>query len=86
MKWQLHMNKKWLSITEKWPNGMPVKDKCEVLHLQQTNAIWYGLWFLVSFFGVGTWYAKNIAKREQLTKLLAFSGVISMIGLLLMTW
>jgi hypothetical protein len=54
--------------------------------VQQSNALWYGLWFLVSFFGVGTWYAKNVAKRQQLTKLFAFCGVISMIGLLLTTW
>ena len=54
--------------------------------MQESSGLWYGLWFLVSFFGVGTWYAKNIAKRQQLTKLFALSGVISMIGVLLTAW
>jgi hypothetical protein len=44
--------------------------------------LWYGLLFVVSICGVATWYLRNFTTRVDLTKLIAFSGIISMISLL----
>ena len=44
--------------------------------------LWYGLLFVVSICGVATWYLRNFTTRVELTKLIAFSGIISMISLL----
>ncbi len=44
--------------------------------------LWYGLLFVVSICGVATWYLRNFTTKVELTKLIAFSGIISMISLL----
>jgi hypothetical protein len=44
--------------------------------------LWYGLLFVVSICGVGTWYLRNFTTKDELTKLVAFSGIIAMISLL----
>lgn len=45
-------------------------------------ATWYGLWFMVMFFGVTTWYLRNFSERVEATRLSALLGVVSMITLL----
>jgi hypothetical protein len=44
--------------------------------------LWYGLLFVVSICGVTTWYLRNFTTKVELTKLVAFSGIVSMISLL----
>jgi hypothetical protein len=44
--------------------------------------LWYGLMFIVSICGVSTWYLRNFTTKDELTKLVAFSGIIAMISLL----
>ncbi|MEJ6563660.1 MAG: hypothetical protein QNL85_08170 [Euryarchaeota archaeon] len=45
-------------------------------------ATWYGLWFMVMFFGVTTWYLRNFSERVEATRLSALLGVVSMVTLL----
>ena len=47
---------------------------------------WYVLLFLVSLFGIGTWYIRNFTERVDLLRLFAFSGSICMICLLIWTY
>ena len=47
--------------------------------------LWYGLLFVVSICGVATWYLRNFTTKDELTKLVAFSGIIAMISLLVWT-
>ncbi|MCS5533382.1 MAG: hypothetical protein NZ736_03900 [Candidatus Poseidoniaceae archaeon] len=44
--------------------------------------LWYGLLFIVSICGVTTWYLRNFTSKDELTKLVAFTGIIAMISLL----
>ena len=48
--------------------------------------MWYVLLALVSFFGVSTWWLHNFSDREELKRVSAFSGVISMAALLYLTF
>jgi len=48
-------------------------------------APWYGLWVLVMFFGVATWFLRNFTERVEATRLSALLGVVSMTTLLLWT-
>lgn len=48
--------------------------------------LWYALWFVISFCGIATWYLRNFTQREQLTKLIALLGVVSMLSMLFWTF
>ena len=52
----------------------------------QYPALWYGLWMVISFCGVMTWYLRNFTQRIQLTKFIALIGVASMISMVLWTF
>jgi len=52
----------------------------------ERGAAWYLLLFLVSFFGIGTWYIRNFTERVNLLRIFAYSGSIAMIGLLILTF
>lgn len=47
--------------------------------------LWYALWVIISFCGVITWYLRNFTQRVELTKFVAFTGVIAMTTMLLWT-
>ncbi len=49
-------------------------------------SLWYALWVVISVCGVLTWYLRNFTQRVELTKLVAFTGVIAMLAMLLWTW
>ncbi|MDE0857903.1 MAG: hypothetical protein OSA38_04980 [Candidatus Poseidoniaceae archaeon] len=48
-------------------------------------ATWYGLWVMVMFFGVTTWFLRNFSERIEATRLSALLGVVSMVTLLMWT-
>ncbi|MFL2949695.1 MAG: hypothetical protein ACJZ40_04845 [Candidatus Poseidoniaceae archaeon] len=48
-------------------------------------APWYGLWVMVMFFGVLTWFLRNFTERVEATRLSALLGVVSMSTLLVWT-
>ena len=48
-------------------------------------ALWYFLLFLVSFFGVISWYLNNYTEKVELLRLTSISGIISMLSLLFWT-
>jgi hypothetical protein len=52
----------------------------------QYPALWYALWFVISFCGVMTWYLRNFTQRVQLTKLIALTGVVAMVSMVLWTF
>ena len=52
----------------------------------QYPALWYGLWLIISFCGVFTWYLRNFTQRIQLTKFIALVGVVSMVSMVLWTF
>ena len=54
--------------------------------MAQDNLIWYFLWVAVAFFGMLTWYLDKFSKREELVRISALSGVVSMLSLVLWTW
>ena len=41
---------------------------------------WYGLWFIVAFFGVATWYLRNFTERIQATKVCALLGTATTVS------
>lgn len=47
---------------------------------------WYGLWLVVSFCGVAAWYLRHFTQRVQTLRLVALTGVASMLTLVLWTW
>lgn len=47
--------------------------------------LWYALWVIISVCGVMTWYLRNFTQRVELTKFVAFTGVIAMTTMLLWT-
>lgn len=49
-------------------------------------SLWYALWVVISVCGVLTWYLRNFTQRVELTKLVAYTGVIAMLAMLLWTW
>ena len=66
-----------------------LKDKHDTAAVQPTSmasypAPWYGLWVMVMFFGVSTWFLRNFTERVEATRLSALLGVVSMLTLL--TW
>ena len=52
----------------------------------QYPVLWYALWFVISFCGVMTWYLRNFTQRVQLTKLIALTGVVAMVSMVLWTF
>ena len=52
----------------------------------QENPIWYFLWVAVAFFGVLTWYLDKFSNSEELVRISALSGIVSMLSLVLWTW
>ena len=52
----------------------------------QENPICYFLWVAVAFFGVLTWYLDKFSHREELVRISALSGIVSMLSLVLWTW
>ena len=52
----------------------------------QENPIWYFLWVAVAFFGVLTWYLDKFSHRDELVRISALSGIVSMLSLVLWTW
>lgn len=57
-------------------------EHCLEMYMATYPPLWYGLLFIVSICGVATWYLRNFTTKEELTKLVAFSGIIAMISLL----
>tara|TARA_B100000405_G_scaffold54077_1_gene36304 strand:- start:4571 stop:4750 length:180 start_codon:yes stop_codon:yes gene_type:complete len=47
---------------------------------------WYVLLCLVSIFGVSTWFLDKFSEKENLKKITAICGVISMISLVYITF
>ena len=47
---------------------------------------WWLLLSICSILGVGTWYLHNFTQRDELMRVLAFSGIACMISLLAWTW
>ena len=52
----------------------------------QENPIWYFLWVAVAFFGMLTWYLDKFSKRQELVRISALIGVVSMLSLVIWTW
>ncbi|MDP6869759.1 MAG: hypothetical protein QGI21_03180 [Candidatus Poseidoniaceae archaeon] len=54
--------------------------------MSELPVMWYLLMALVAIFGVSTWWLHNFSEHENLKKISAYSGIISMISLLYLTW
>ncbi|MGB1364861.1 MAG: hypothetical protein ACPH9F_01985 [Candidatus Poseidoniaceae archaeon] len=54
--------------------------------MAQDNPVWYVLWVAVAFFGMLTWYLDKFSKRQELVRISALSGVVSMLSLVIWTW
>ena len=54
--------------------------------MSELPVMWFGLLALVSIFGVATWYLDNFTERNELKKVTAICGVISMLSLLYLTF
>ncbi len=49
-------------------------------------AVWYLLWVVISVCGVGTWYLRNFTQRVETTRMVAFTGVTTMLVMVLWTF
>tara|TARA_B100001778_G_scaffold190455_1_gene156915 strand:- start:1866 stop:2048 length:183 start_codon:yes stop_codon:yes gene_type:complete len=47
---------------------------------------WYALLSLVAIFGVATWFLDNFSQKDNLKRITAICGAISMISLLYITF
>ena len=47
---------------------------------------WYALLSLVAIFGVATWFLDNFSQKDNLKRITAICGVISMVSLLYITF
>ncbi len=54
--------------------------------MSDVPAIWYGLLGLVAIFGAATWFLDNFTHKDNLKRITAICGVISMISLLYVTF
>lgn len=54
--------------------------------MAQDSPLWYVLWVAVAFFGVLTWYLDKFGKKQELVRISAIVGIISMLSLVLWTW
>ena len=52
----------------------------------QDNPLWYLIWDAVAFLLVLTWYLDKFSHREELVRISALSGIVSMLSLVLWTW
>jgi hypothetical protein len=52
----------------------------------ERTALWYALLTCISVFGVATWWLHNFSDKENLKRISAFSGVISMLAFLMLNW
>ncbi|HJL97321.1 MAG: hypothetical protein HOL22_05050 [Euryarchaeota archaeon] len=48
--------------------------------------VWYLLWLVIALCGVGTWFLRNFTERVEATRLVAFSGVASMLVMVVWTF
>jgi len=48
--------------------------------------LWYALWVIIAFCGVGTWYLRNFTKKVQLIKIVALTGVVAMVSMVMWTF
>lgn len=48
--------------------------------------VWYLLWLVIALCGVGTWFLRNFTERVEATRLVAFSGVTSMLVMVVWTF
>jgi len=49
-------------------------------------ALWWALLAVCAICGVGTWWLRNFTAYEEMTKLVAFTGIATMISLVIWTW
>ncbi len=54
--------------------------------MAQDNPLWYFLWVAVAFFGMLTWYLDKFSQRQELVRISALSGIVSMLSLVIWTW
>jgi hypothetical protein len=54
--------------------------------MAQDSPIWYFLWVAVAFFGILTWYLDKFSQRQELVRISALSGIVSMLSLVIWTW
>jgi hypothetical protein len=54
--------------------------------MSELPTMWYGLLSLVAIFGVATWILDNFTQKDDLKKITAICGVISMLSLLYLTF
>ena len=54
--------------------------------MAQDNPIWYFLRVAVAFFGMLTWYLDKFSKKQELVRISALIGVVSMLSLVIWTW
>ena len=54
--------------------------------MAQDNPIWYFLWVAVAVFGMLTWYLDKFSKKQELVRISALIGVVSMLSLVIWTW
>jgi hypothetical protein len=48
--------------------------------------VWYLLWLVIALCGVGTWFLRNFTERIEATRLVAFTGVASMLVMVVWTF
>lgn len=56
------------------------------MNMVERTSLWYALLTCVSVFGVATWWLHNFSDKENLKRIFAFSGVISMLAFLILNW
>ncbi len=54
--------------------------------MAQDSPVWYFLWVAVAFFGILTWYLDKFSQRQNLVRISALSGIVSMLSLVIWTW
>ena len=55
-------------------------------NMSELPVMWFGLLTLVAIFGVATWFLDNFTQRNELKKITAICGTISMLSLLYLTF
>ena len=54
--------------------------------MSDVPVVWYGLLSLVAIFGAATWFLDNFTQKDNLRRISAICGLISMISLLYVTF
>ena len=73
---------------------MPMRGKKRKVHrltsirriMSDVPGIWYGLLSLVAIFGVATWCLDKFSSKDNLKKITAICGSISMLALVYVTF